>query len=127
VQTESRGLQWQWQERDAQSAQADCVIMPNHPDFEGHFELKPVFPACAQFDLILLLLRHWQDKPLYLRGVPRAKFLGLVSPGDALKVHLWREHLPGEFAFEMKRGDSPVSRGRVMVSEQRAVPGGILT
>ena len=62
---------------------ASCVVGADHPDYQGHFDERPVLPACSQFELLEAIARVRFGNELRFAGVPRCKFLGIVSPGAA--------------------------------------------
>lgn len=99
---------------DAGSCRAACMIGIDHPDYEGHFDERPVLPACSQFELLEAIARAAFDDALRFAGAPRCKFLGIISPGDTLTVELARtpqEDTAYEFSIQSQGG--PCARGKV--------------
>lgn len=57
----------------------------NNPYFEGHFPGNPVFPGVAVVDATLVAMEQLGHPDLL---VSSAKFLGVISPGDEIKLVL---------------------------------------
>jgi len=68
-------------------------VTMNEPFFTGHFPGKPVMPgvllveAMAQAGAVILLsLEQFKGKIAYFGAINKAKFRGMVVPGDTLKI-----------------------------------------
>ncbi len=67
----------------------------NEPFFAGHFPEKPVMPgvliveAMAQAGAVILLsLEQFKGKIAYFGAINNAKFRGMVTPGDTLRIEV---------------------------------------
>jgi 3-hydroxyacyl-[acyl-carrier-protein] dehydratase len=77
------------------------AIAHDHPAMPGHFPGDPVVPAVLLLDHVLCLLERGAE------GLT-AKLLAPVRPGETIEVLADAEGS----AFECRRGDVPVLRGR---------------
>ncbi|MCA2960880.1 MAG: hypothetical protein IOD12_11545 [Silvanigrellales bacterium] len=106
---------------DETRCRAVCVIGLNHPDYDGHFDERPVLPACSQFELLEAVARVAFNEALRFAGVPRCKFLGIISPGDTLTVDLVRA-AEDATAFDfsiLSEGGGPCARGKIRFEAPR--------
>lgn len=76
-----------------------CVTA-NEPFFQGHFPEFQVMPgvliieALAQCGAVhLLSMDEYKDKIAFLAGVDNAKFRGMVTPGDVLRLEVTQERI----------------------------------
>jgi len=77
----------------------------NEPHFTGHFPEKPVMPgvliiealaqAAALYVMQSLKLDSCENKTVYFMSIDNAKFRQIVSPGDALYLHVKKERCRG--------------------------------
>ncbi len=103
---------------DVVSDASRCVLRARVPEdlryFEGHFEGDPIVPGIAQ--LLPLVWeparRAWPELPAP-RAITRLKFLDALRPGQAITVTLERE--AGGVSFELRRGDTVCTRGKLVV------------
>ncbi len=70
-------------------------VTMNEPFFVGHFPKEPVMPgvliveAMAQAGAVILLsLEQFKGKIAYFGAINNAKFRGMVTPGDTLKIEV---------------------------------------
>ncbi len=70
-------------------------VTMNEPFFVGHFPGEPVMPgvliveAMAQAGAVILLsLEQFKGKIAYFGAINNAKFRGVVTPGDTLKIEV---------------------------------------
>lgn len=70
-------------------------VTMNEPFFVGHFPGQPVMPgvliveAMAQAGAVILLsLEQFKGKIAYFGAINKAKFRGIVVPGDTLKIEV---------------------------------------
>lgn len=76
-------------------ASARKCVSYNEPYFSGHFPNEPVMPgvliveAMAQAGAVILLsLEQFKGKIAYFGAINNAKFRGMVTPGDTLKIEV---------------------------------------
>jgi 3-hydroxymyristoyl/3-hydroxydecanoyl-(acyl carrier protein) dehydratase len=91
------------------------------PYFEGHFEGRPVLPAVAQLDpLVVPLCRDvWRDLGAP-RRMTRLKFRRTIGPGTELIVRLDRKGDARTVAFSIEQAGDVASSGTLEFAE--AVP-----
>ncbi len=76
-----------------------CVAMKNvtmnEPFFQGHFPQEPVMPgvliieALAQTGAVAMLsMEEFRGKIAFFGGIDKAKFRGMVKPGDTLRLEV---------------------------------------
>lgn len=70
-------------------------VTMNEPFFQGHFPSQPVMPgvliveAMAQAGAVILLsLEQFKGKIAYFGAINKAKFRGMVTPGDTLRIEV---------------------------------------
>lgn len=75
-------------------------VTMNEPHFTGHFPQKPIMPgvliieAMAQTSAILVVKTLDMDidgKLVYFMSIENAKFRKLVTPGDSMYLHVYKE------------------------------------
>lgn len=64
------------------------AIEPQHPAFAGHFPDQPIVPGVVLLDHAQQLLHEALDARAVIAGIPVAKFLRPVLPGEVLLVGL---------------------------------------
>jgi len=68
---------------------ADWSVPVDLAYFRGHFPGNPVFPAVGIVDATLQALRFQLNKPsLQLAGIPLAKFINPITPGQSVHLEL---------------------------------------
>lgn len=65
---------------------ATGVIAPDHPCLAGHFPGHPVVPAVVLLDFAAGALGQALGRPVRLAGVPAAKFLNPLAPGQRFAI-----------------------------------------
>ncbi|MCC8194260.1 MAG: hypothetical protein LIP28_06420 [Deltaproteobacteria bacterium] len=65
--------------------EASFVFDADFAGFDGHFPGNPVVPGVAQ--IMAAVLTAAPDREARLRRIGRSKFLGMVLPGDAMRVN----------------------------------------
>lgn len=75
-----------------------CVTM-NEWFFQGHFPDKPVMPGVLIIEAMAqtgaVMVHQWEenkDKLVFLARVDKARFRGLVQPGDVLRIEVTQEY-----------------------------------
>ena len=70
-------------------------VTMNEPFFVGHFPNEPVMPGVLIVEamahagaVILLSLEQFKGKIAYFGAINNAKFRGMVTPGDTLKIEV---------------------------------------
>ncbi len=89
--------------------EAAFTVPVEHPAFAGHFPGRPVFPAVALLDTVIEAAGAVLGSPLVVAGLPRAKFLIPLKPGDSGTIRL--ECRTDRIAFEVSRGAERVAEG----------------
>lgn len=88
------------------------------PYFDGHFEGRPVLPAVAQLDaLVVPLCRDvWRDLGAP-RRIVRLKFRRTIEPGSELVVRLDRKGGARAVAFAIEHAGDLASSGTIEFAE----------
>ena len=89
--------------------EAVFTVPLEHPAFAGHFPGRPVFPAVALLDTVIEAAGRMQGAPIAVAGLPRAKFLAPLGPGDSGIIRLQRR--TDRIEFEVSRGGQRVAEG----------------
>ena len=104
----------------------------NEPFFQGHFPNKPIMPgvliieALAQAAALFVLsknnIENYVNKSVYFMSIDGAKFRQVVTPGDALHLHVQKERSRGnvwKFNGEARVNGKLVAEGvlTAMISE----------
>ena len=91
--------------------ETDWPVPLDHPAFAGHFPGQPILPGVVLLDGALRAARE-RLPAVRAWGIPQAKFLQPVRPGDALKLCL--SELPsGALAFVFERDGQAVASGQL--------------
>lgn len=61
---------------------AALVFDEGFTGFKGHFPGNPVLPGVCQILVFSVLAERAAGRKLKLRGIPRAKFLSVIEPGE---------------------------------------------
>jgi 3-hydroxymyristoyl/3-hydroxydecanoyl-(acyl carrier protein) dehydratase len=108
------GVRAHLERRGDDSIVATCEVASDHPDYDGHFDEKPVLPACSQFDILEAIVRKALHPDLRFSGAPRVKFLGIIAPGDAIDIVLTRvDAASAVFDFVISANGGTRARGRI--------------
>jgi len=84
------------------------VFIPlDHPAFIGHFPGNPILPGVAILDIVVSAYES------EVFGIPVAKFLNIVAPGDTLSVDI-SNHENGRAKFTVKRGSDLICEGQLI-------------
>jgi uncharacterized membrane protein/3-hydroxymyristoyl/3-hydroxydecanoyl-(acyl carrier protein) dehydratase len=85
------------------------AVPEHHPAFAGHFPGRPVFPAVALLDMVIESARSDLGKTVVVTGLPRAKFLAPLAPGDRGTIRL--RFCADQLEFEVSRSGKSVAQG----------------
>jgi uncharacterized membrane protein len=89
-------------------AEVDFTVPAQHRAFDGHFPGRPVLPAVMLLDSILQAASE-RFGALAAAGLPHAKFMAPLAPGDRGRFRL---RLRGDLLeFEVSRGSERVAQG----------------
>jgi 3-hydroxymyristoyl/3-hydroxydecanoyl-(acyl carrier protein) dehydratase len=89
--------------------EATLKVPADHPAFDGHFPGRPLLPAVVLLGFVIEAAERGFGMQLNVAGMPWAKFLAPLRPGDGAAVSLRLEH--GLLHFEVRRGPVRVARG----------------
>ena len=97
-------------EQAASSMHSAIEIPKDHPSFAGHFPKFPVLPGAVLLDAALQVIRRERGIDLTQWRIASVKFLGVVRPGDALRLeHEARKS--GLIRFIVRVADRTVASG----------------
>lgn len=90
-------------------SESEFTVPVDHPAFAGHFPGRPVLPAVVLLDLVIESAATRFGRQFTVTGLPRAKFMAPLAPGDrgTIRLRLRAE----ELEFEVRRGDKRVAQG----------------
>lgn len=85
-------------------------IEPDHPCLAGHFPGRPLVPAVVILQRAMAeLTQAFPD--CRTRGIPQAKFLSPLAPGESAQLLLERS-APGTVRFACTVGERTIATGR---------------
>jgi 3-hydroxymyristoyl/3-hydroxydecanoyl-(acyl carrier protein) dehydratase len=87
-------------------------LAADHPAYAGHFPNFPVLPGAVLLDEVLQVIAAERGIDLNGWQIASAKFLGVVRPGDALRI-------------EFDAGAADAIRFSVFATERKVI-GGVL-
>ena len=94
------------------SVTAKKYIKPDEDWFRGHFPGQPVQPGVLMIEMLAqagavcaLCLPENRGKIAYFAGIDKARFRGVVKPGDTLELHV-----------EMTRKVGPIGYGKAVAT-----------
>ena len=94
----------------ASTMQSPIEVPRDHPSFAGHFPKFPVLPGAVLLDAALQVIQRERGIDLTQWQIASVKFLGVVRPGDALRL----EHIvasSGLIRFTVRVADRTVVSG----------------
>ena len=90
--------------------EVSVVISDRHPALEGHFPGHPVVPAVVILTEVINAVSETEGAKIRLHGVPVAKFISPLLPGERLTIRLGPRDRTGR-AFTCISGERPVATG----------------
>jgi 3-hydroxymyristoyl/3-hydroxydecanoyl-(acyl carrier protein) dehydratase len=66
------------------------TVDAGHPSLAGHFPGEPVLPGVVVLDRVIEAAQEWLGPGLAVVGLPQAKFMAPLRPGDAARISLRR-------------------------------------
>jgi uncharacterized membrane protein/3-hydroxymyristoyl/3-hydroxydecanoyl-(acyl carrier protein) dehydratase len=84
-------------------------VPSHHPAFAGHFPARPVLPAVVLLDRVIEEAGRQLGEGIRVVGLPRAKFLAPLAPGDRGTLRLKRHG--NQLEFELHRGEVRAAQG----------------
>lgn len=103
---------------------ASVAIPTDYVYFDGHFDAYPILAGVVQLHEVIVplveqLRPHWGP----LRELLRLKFSGRIVPGDEVSVTLRFAEERSDCDFEITRGDTRCSGGRLRFAPGEEPPG----
>ena len=84
------------------SLRAEFLFPPGLPLFAGHFPGNPILPAVHQIEMVRCAMSALVAEPLWIEKISKAKFAGVVSPGDVITVEAAFERAAGRIRVTAK-------------------------
>ena len=95
-------------------------VPQDHPSFAGHFPEFPVLPGAVLLDEALQVIERQRGLDLTQWHVASVKFLGLVRPGDALRLEHSVAANSASIRFTIRVADRAVASGSLVRGAQPA-------
>lgn len=92
---------------------AQMKIPVDHPSLAGHFPGNPVVPAVVLLDCVAQALSAALGHAVTLSGIPSAKFLSPLAPGEEFSVELQIETGRNSARFRCVAGVRELTLGRL--------------
>lgn len=86
------------------------TIGANHPSLAGHFPGHPVVPGVVMLGEIMNAIREMAKEKIEFVGVPAAKFLSPLNPGEPLTIRL-DQQADGAMEFTCTAGSRLIMNG----------------
>ena|SRR5882672_1698981 len=83
----------------------------DHPSFAGHFPKFPVLPGAVLLDAVLQVIQRERDIDLTRWHIASVKFLGVVRPGDVLRLEHIVASKGGLIRFTVRTADRTMASG----------------
>jgi 3-hydroxyacyl-[acyl-carrier-protein] dehydratase len=99
------------------------TIDADHPSLSGHFPGHPVVPAVVILGEIMEAVRHTLAPNIVFSGVPEAKFLSPLAPGEELLIVL-QQDAEGNVTFRCQVGSRLVAKGTLRYAMDATIRGG---
>jgi 3-hydroxymyristoyl/3-hydroxydecanoyl-(acyl carrier protein) dehydratase len=91
--------------------QSSIEVPRDHPSFAGHFPKFPVLPGAALLDAVLQVMQRERGVDLTQWHIASVKFIGVVRPGDALRLEHLAAGKSGLIRFTVRVADRTVASG----------------
>jgi 3-hydroxymyristoyl/3-hydroxydecanoyl-(acyl carrier protein) dehydratase len=90
--------------------QGRLEISAGHPSLPGHFPGRPIVPGVVLLDAVLDSAQRWLGRPVVVTGMPVAKFMSPLLPGQPAELRL---ELAGcRLDFVVTAGTRMLAKGR---------------
>jgi 3-hydroxyacyl-[acyl-carrier-protein] dehydratase len=86
------------------------TLNEDHPSLPGHFPGHPVIPGVLLLGEVMKVIRQTTRRSIEFVGMPSAKFLSPLNPGETLTVRLDQEH-EGTTEFTCTSGSRLITSG----------------
>jgi 3-hydroxyacyl-[acyl-carrier-protein] dehydratase len=93
-------------------------VPSDHPSFAGHFPKFPVLPGAILLDAALQVIQRERGIDLTQWQIASVKFLGVVRPGDALRLEHSVGTQSGLIRFQVRVADRTVASGSLSSAAQ---------
>jgi 3-hydroxyacyl-[acyl-carrier-protein] dehydratase len=93
----------------ALSHSSSFIVPADHPALPGHFPGDPLVPGVVILDRVIEAAEDWLERRLSVVGVPQAKFVAPLRPGERADVSLALDD--STLSFAVHRDGVPISRG----------------
>lgn len=86
------------------------IIGADHPSLAGHFPGHPVVPGVVMLGEIMKAVRETTTENIEFVGMPSAKFLSPLNPGEPLTIRL-DQQANGDTEFTCTTGSRLIASG----------------
>jgi 3-hydroxyacyl-[acyl-carrier-protein] dehydratase len=86
------------------------TIGANHPSLAGHFPGHPVVPGVVMLGEVMTAIRETDKENIEFVGVPSAKFISTLNPGEPLTIRLDQQG-DGAMEFTCTAGSRLIASG----------------
>jgi 3-hydroxymyristoyl/3-hydroxydecanoyl-(acyl carrier protein) dehydratase len=88
------------------------TIRADHPSLAGHFPGHPVVPGVVMLGEIMNAIREMAKEKIEFVGMPSAKFMSPLTPGEPLTIRL-NQQGDGATEFTCTTGSRLIANGRL--------------
>jgi len=86
------------------------TISADHPSLAGHFPGHPVVPGVVMLGEIMKVIRETTKERIEFVGMPSAKFLSPLNPGESLAIRIGQQG-DGTMEFTCTTGPRLIASG----------------
>jgi 3-hydroxymyristoyl/3-hydroxydecanoyl-(acyl carrier protein) dehydratase len=86
------------------------TVGANHPSLAGHFPGHPVVPGVVMLGEVMNVIRQVTGRNIEFVGMPSAKFLSPLNPGETLTIRL-DQQADGTMEFTCTTGSRVITSG----------------